>query len=251
MRFPFRLGRLFGIPVEVRASFLLMLAAVLLFMGGLGGILVVLLVFASIVAHELGHSLVARKLGVEVSAIELHFFGGVARLQSQPRSARGELAIAAAGPAVSFALSALAFVMAALSHWWFFELLATINLVLGIFNLIPALPMDGGRILRALLVPRLGFARATEVSVGVSRVASVLFAVVGLAFLQLQLILLAGVLWFMASAELRMARHGYAGSVPSSSGWSRPEWGPPGWGTSYGPPRAPPRSRIVVVRVDD
>lgn len=202
----FRIGRLFNIPLEVRSSFLLMLAAVLLFMGGLSGILIVLLAFASVVAHELGHALVARRLHVEVSAIELHFFGGVARLKSQPHSARDELVIAAAGPAVSFALAAIAFLFAALTGVWFFQLLATINLILGVFNLIPALPMDGGRMLRAFLTPRVGFQRSTEVAVRISRVTSIAFVIIGLGFGQIQLLLLAGVLWFMASNELRMSQ---------------------------------------------
>ena len=83
---PLRFGRVFGIPLEVRMSFLLMLAFVLLFMGGLAGISLVLLAFSSVILHELGHALVARRLGVGVSGIELHFFGGVAKLESQPKS---------------------------------------------------------------------------------------------------------------------------------------------------------------------
>ena len=203
---PLRLGRVFGIPLEARVSFLVMLGVVLLFMGGISGIFLVLLAFSSVVLHELGHALVARKLGVGVLGIELHFFGGVARLESQPRSSSDEVAIAAAGPAVSFVLSALGFLFSFVSGWGFFELFAAVNLVIAVFNLIPALPMDGGRILRALLSGRVGFQRATELAVHVSRVVSAAFALLGLAFFQLQLLLLAGVLWFMASAELRISR---------------------------------------------
>jgi Zn-dependent protease len=247
---PIRLGRLFGIPLEIRGSFLILLAAVMLFLGGLSGILVVLLAFASVILHELGHALVARRLGVGVSSIELHFFGGVARLESQPKSPKDELAIAAAGPAVSFLLGGLSLVLAIASGLWIFELLATINLILGAFNLIPALPMDGGRILRALLEPRLGFARSTQISVKISRVVSVLFAIVGLAFVQLQLLLLAGVLWYMASAELRMSRAQAPNPWPvRHHGYKRGPGQPPGWGPQQGDP-ALARRRIINVRVD-
>jgi Zn-dependent protease len=200
---PLRFGRVFGIPLEARVSFLVMLGLVLLFLGGLSGVFVVLLAFSSVILHELGHALVARRLGVGVSGIELHFFGGVAKLQSQPKSNIDEIAIAAAGPAVSFVLSGIGFLLSFLTGWGIFELLATVNLVIAVFNLIPALPMDGGRILRAFLAGRVGFRRATELSVKISRGVSVAFAVLGLAFAQIQLVLLAGVLWYMASMELR------------------------------------------------
>jgi Zn-dependent protease len=180
-----------------------MLGLVLLFMGGLSGIFVVLLAFSSVILHELGHALVARRLGVQVSGIELHFFGGVAKLQNQPKSNVDEVAIAAAGPAVSFVLAAIGFLLSALTGWFVFELLATVNLVIAVFNLIPALPMDGGRILRASLAGRMGFRHATELSVKISKGVSIAFAVLGLAFGQIQLFLLAGVLWYMASMELR------------------------------------------------
>jgi len=202
----FRFGRVFGIPLEARVSFFVMLAAVLLFMGGLSGIFLVLLAFSSVILHELGHALVARKLGVGVSGIELHFFGGVAKLMSQPRSDADEVKIAAAGPAVSFVLAGLGFLLYFATGLGFFQLLGAVNLVIAVFNLIPALPMDGGRIMRALLSHRIGFRRATHTAVKVSRVVSIAFGVIGLAFFQIQLMLLAVVLWFMASAELRQVQ---------------------------------------------
>ncbi len=182
---PLRFGRVFGIPLEARVSFLVMLGLVLLFMGGLSGIFIVLLAFSSIILHELGHALVARRLGVGVSGIELHFFGGVAKLERQPKSNRDEIAIAAAGPAVSFALSALGFLLSFVTGWAVFDLLAVVNLIIAVFNLIPALPMDGGRILRASLSMRFGHRRATELAVKVSRVVSVAFGVIGLAYMHI------------------------------------------------------------------
>jgi len=197
----FLIGRVAGIPIKARASFLLMLGAVLLFMGGFAGLYVVLLAFASVIAHELGHALVARKLGVGVSGIDLHFFGGVAKLTSQPHSANDEALIAAAGPAVSFVLAGLGFLLYAATGLNGFALVGTVNLVIGLFNLLPALPMDGGRIFRALLSKRIGFQRSTHIAISVSRVVAIAFAVIGLAFMQVQLILLAGVLWVMTNAE--------------------------------------------------
>ncbi|HKE19347.1 MAG TPA: site-2 protease family protein [Kofleriaceae bacterium] len=215
----FRLGSLFGFPIHVNLTFLILLGVVGLTMGGgsaLGAataIAVVLLSFASVVLHELGHALVARHLGVNVSRIELHFFGGAAQMTDQPRSARDEIAIAAAGPAVSFALAGVSLVLAQLSGLGLFALLAWINLVLGAFNLVPALPMDGGRILRAVLSRRMGFLRATEASVQVARVFTVALGVYGLAAHHYYLALLAVLLWLMSSAELMGARRlrGYAG----------------------------------------
>src|SRR5436190_22065529 len=97
----YRIGSVFGFPIRLNLSFLLLLGAVLLWMGGLPGVVAVLLVFASVLLHELGHSVVARRLGVRIASIDLHFFGGAARMVDIPRTARDEIAIAAAGPAVS------------------------------------------------------------------------------------------------------------------------------------------------------
>jgi Zn-dependent protease len=138
---PWRIGRLFGIPLEVNVSFLLLLGFVLLSMGGVTGLIVILAVFASVVVHELGHALLARRLGVPVAGIELSFFGGAAKLMGQPRSAGDEIAIAAAGPAVSFVIAGLAYAAAAVTGVYAFALLASVNLVIGLFNLTPALPI--------------------------------------------------------------------------------------------------------------
>lgn len=200
---------MFGFPIDVNLSFLFLLGIVALTMGGLTGVAVVLLAFASVVLHELGHALVARHLGVRVAGIELHFFGGAARIVDVPRRAGDEIAIAAAGPAVSFALGGLALLLAGLggAAGAFFDLLGWINLVIGAFNLIPALPMDGGRILRALLARRTSYLRATELSVKVARVVAVGFAVFGLVTVHLYLVLLAVLLWVMSTAELTAARY--------------------------------------------
>lgn len=183
-----------------------MLGAVFFFFGGVVGLAVVALAFASVVLHELGHALVARHLGVGVAAIELHFFGGVARMTDEPKSDNDEIAIAVAGPMVSLSLSALSYGIYGLTGWWVFALLASINLFVGVFNMIPAFPMDGGRVLRAVLSKFKGRSRATEIAVKVSRIASIAFAVMALFIGSVQLFLLAGVVWYLASAELRNSR---------------------------------------------
>jgi Zn-dependent protease len=201
-----RLGRILGFPVEVSASFLLLLGVVLLWLGGPWGLIAVTLTFSSVLLHELGHAVVARQRGVPVSAIGLHFFGGAAQMAGAPRSAKDEIAIAAAGPAVSLVLAGLGFGAGALLQSPFVALVGWINLVLAIFNLIPALPMDGGRILRALLTRRLDYVRATDVAVTVARVFTVAFAVLGLAIGNLQLVILSPLLWIMSSRERMIAR---------------------------------------------
>lgn len=199
----YRLGSLFGFPILVNASFFALLAIVFLFVGGIVGVFSVLVAFSSIVLHELGHAVVARLLGVSVKEIELYFFGGMAKLTSQPKRPQDEVAIAAAGPAVSFAIAGLSTLAYAATGWLVFEMLSWINLFIGAFNLIPALPMDGGRIFRALLTLKIGYGRATQIAAKVARGTAIGFAVVGLVTLHLQLMLLAGVLWYLSTAEQR------------------------------------------------
>jgi Zn-dependent protease len=249
----FRLGRLLGFDIELNLSFLLLLGVVLLMTGGLAGVAIVLVAFASVLLHELGHALVARRLDVRVAGIELHFFGGAAKMIEPPRTPGDEIAIAAAGPAVSFALGGLSLLLAAITGAGLFTLLAWINLLLGGFNLLPALPMDGGRILRAALARRMPFARATRVSVTVARWIAggiLLFAVLQGAF---YLALLAVVIWVLGSRELLMAQDGASHyrdqpevevlprDFPTARSEPRGRW-PSGWGGGGG------RGRGFIIR---
>jgi Zn-dependent protease len=202
----FRIGTLFGFPIRVHLSFLVLLGAVLLWMGGLAGVLMVLLVAGSVVVHELGHALVARHLGVPVAGIGLHFFGGAARIVGIPRHPGDEIAIAAAGPAVSFALAGLGHGLAAVTGFQGFALFGWVNLVLAMFNLLPAFPSDGGRILRAWLARRRGLVRATDLAVTVGRVVCVALGVTGLAIGSFQLVIVAVVLWMAGGSERLSAR---------------------------------------------
>ncbi|HEY0484216.1 MAG TPA: site-2 protease family protein [Kofleriaceae bacterium] len=201
-----RLGSVFGFPVEINLSFLLLLGVVFIAYGGLSGVLIVGLTFGSVLLHELGHALVARRHGVHVSGIELSFFGGAAKMVQMPRSADHEIAIAAAGPAVSLVLAGIGLGLGTALYSPFLGLIGWINLVLAGFNLIPALPMDGGRILRALLTRRMDFVRATDVSVQVARVVAVAFGVLGLVYGWYQLLVLAPLLWMMGTRERMIAR---------------------------------------------
>jgi Zn-dependent protease len=216
-----RLGRVFGFPVEINLSFFLLLALVFLVSGGLAGngvaaVVVLCLAFGSVLLHELGHALVARRLGVHVSGIELSFFGGAAKMMQLPRSANHEIEIAAAGPAVSLMLAGVGLGLGAVLHGPLlgplFWAIGSINLVLAGFNLIPALPMDGGRILRALLTRKMGFVRATDIAVKVARVVAVGFGIVGLLGAY-QLLVLAPFLWMMGTREQMLAR-----AVPAMGG---------------------------------
>jgi len=200
-----RLGSVLGFPVELNLSFLLLLGLVLIAFGGVGGVALVLLVFGSVLLHELGHAVVARKLGVHIAGIELSFFGGAAKMVQMPRTATHEALIAAAGPAVSLVLGGLGLGLGALTGTWLLTWLGWTNLIIAAFNLLPALPMDGGRILRALLTRKMDFVRATDVAVTVARVVAVGFVIWGLTG-PFQLLLLAPFLWMMGTQEKALAR---------------------------------------------
>jgi Zn-dependent protease len=246
-----RLGTLAGFPVEVSVSFLLLLGVVYLWLGGIIGVGVVLLTFGSVLLHELGHALVARRLGVRISGIELNFFGGAAKMVELPRTANHEIAIAAAGPAVSLVLAGVGFGLAAVGGPLLAllgSIIGTTNLVIAVFNLIPALPMDGGRILRAALTRRMDFVTATDKAITVSRVFAVAFAAYGLFTAHFQLVMLAPFLWMLGNHERLLARQlahrfaydrdGYAARHADA-----PEVLPRGWGGDPGRPQYVIRQR--------
>ncbi len=162
-------GRIAGVPISVAPSWVLSVIVI----GALGvpvimqvipgtasalavGVSVVLgiLLGASVLAHELGHCFAARLLGMNVTSVRLYLLGGVSELERVPRSPREEAVIAAAGPAVSGLLAGVAWLLAQLTEhgtvlWLLITLLALSNVVVAVFNVLPALPLDGGRVLRA------------------------------------------------------------------------------------------------------
>ena len=187
MPWSFQIARVFGIPIRVHATFLLLPVLVAFtqsggtgMRGSLGSVLLVLVLFVFVVLHELGHSLVAKAFGLRIVDITLLPIGGLARMADPPRTAGQEVLIAVAGPAVNFALAAGFLVLnvalgVSIQH---FDPLApnllvqgfAVNLTLGAFNLVPAFPMDGGRVLRGLLAALFGFRRATRVAVVVGQI---------------------------------------------------------------------------------
>ena len=142
--------------------------------GPVGALVWLLLLFTCVLVHELAHSLVALRAGVKVKEIELLPIGGVSKMDRIPDRPGAEIAIAAAGPATSFSIGVLAISAAALAgmSWWPPDLyrgavlprLGWLNLMLAAFNLIPALPLDGGRVLRAVLERTVGPTRATHLA---------------------------------------------------------------------------------------
>jgi len=183
-RWAWRLGSVAGIPIHVHFTLLLLLLWVLWLDYKSGGpplsqVLVLVGLFASVLLHELGHALVARRLGIQSSEIMLYPFGGVARM-THMGSPPHEFWISLAGPAVNV-LVGLAIMIALGFHaaWVSFRQvlpgtdalrwLMMANFTLAGFNLIPAFPMDGGRIVRAQLARRLGMVRATEIAAGIGQ----------------------------------------------------------------------------------
>jgi len=212
MQWTWRIGKIAGIDAHVHASFLLLVAwAAYSAYAGAGtglavllGVAFLLAVFGSVLLHEVGHALVARRFGIRTRQILLLPIGGVAQLEGEPKTPRQELLIALAGPAVNLAIAANLAVGIAVGMLpaAFFGSVLVANLSLAVFNLIPAFPMDGGRVFRALLATRLGEIRATRIAVTVGKIAAVGFGVVGL-FTNLLLTLVAVFVWFAADAEQR------------------------------------------------
>ncbi len=205
-----------GIPVRVHASFLLLPAFLLWQTGGhvqlwlavIEATLLVLL-FASVVLHELGHALVARHWAMETRSIVLYPFGGVSNFNRRPPGGRAELVIALAGPVVNLALAAVLWLIAAAVSLpaTIAEMtrgLAWINALIAGFNLLPAFPLDGGRVVRGALSDRLGEARATVWAASAGQVTAVVL--IGVGILHEPWLALAGVVLLpAANLELRAA----------------------------------------------
>lgn len=207
-----------GIPIRLHWSFLALGGVYLLLealAGGLsaamaaGGLAV--LVFGSVLLHELGHAMAGRAFGIPTRDITLYPFGGVASMQVQANRPKVELLVALAGPAVNLVLAALGLVALQLGVAEA-GLFVVINLVMGIFNLLPAYPMDGGRVLRAYWTLRGEPVEATMRALKLSRWFAWGFIVLGL-FGSPSLILVGAFLLFVIGAERRrwlaMMRHGW------------------------------------------
>jgi Zn-dependent protease/CBS domain-containing protein len=237
-RWSWHLGTLFGIDVRVHATFFLLVGWVALssLMHGQGwrmaavGVAYIVAVFAIIVMHELGHALTARRFGIATLDITLLPIGGISRLERMPSKPSEELLVAIAGPAVNFALALLlllalvamgtmgdALHLSLVGGSFLAKLLWT-NVALMVFNLIPAFPMDGGRVLRALLaMGHRDYARATDIAARVGQVVAVGFGIVGL-LTNPFLVLIALFVWVGAREEARVTHvHASLAGVPVSS----------------------------------
>ncbi len=208
MRWSYKLGTIFGFPIRVHVSLLIFMGFILMSGSGLFGLILMIAVFASVVLHELGHAVVARRFGLPIIDISLYPFGGMARMGAPPKTTRDEILMAAAGPAVSLAIALVFAVFGYLTGEYTILLLAEINLMLGLFNLVPALPMDGGRIFRAYLAKKRGFFKATTIAARLARWIAAMMAIAGVLYSG-WLLILAAFLLFTSMAEEGAARARY------------------------------------------
>ena len=238
----FRLAEYFDIELRVHWSFAALAGGLGLWvlaetgsLWAVGAILLpIAMVFTCVVFHEYGHALMARHFGIRTQGITLFPIGGVAILEREPASPAQELWIAVAGPAVNFLLAGLLLVGLLATKGMPSELLSApsdasalgwllrVNLLLGTFNLLPALPMDGGRILRAALALRMSNFAATRIASRVARGIAALMIFFGVTRGQWMLALIGTFVWSTAKAELVRAM--VRDALEKRQG---------GWGTSF------------------
>ena len=213
MGWSLKLGKWFGIEVNLHVTFLLLIGFLALTgfaatrnAGAVAGNIGFLLaLFLCVLLHEFGHALAARRYGIPTKDITLLPIGGVARLERMPTDPQQELVVALAGPAVNVVIALALLPIIAVSELPFFERLFSANLFLVAFNLIPAFPMDGGRVLRAGLALKMNYAGATRTAATIGQGFAVLFGLAGL-FTNPFLILIAVFIWFGAAGESQVAQ---------------------------------------------
>jgi len=213
-----QIGKIMGIPIKLHITFLLILPVFgyifannppgsgfsdvsPLLLRYVLGLSVAVLLFACVLLHELGHSYVAKKHGTKIQGITLFLFGGVSSLEDIPRNPKVEFKMALAGPSISLLIGSVLIIFYEflkidipvsdpyLRLVW---LIGYINIVLFIFNLIPAFPMDGGRVLRAILAGRMSYIKATNIAANVGKMFAIFMGIFGL--------IIPGGLWFILIA---------------------------------------------------
>ena len=220
MKWSWKIGEFAGIGVYMHATFLLLLGWVAFVhwqdsqsLGAVvSGLAFILALFLCVVAHEYGHALTARRYGIKTREITLLPIGGVARLERMPDDPRQELWVALAGPAVNVVIAGALFAwlvvtgglvpldQMAVGRGSFFERLMIVNVFLAGFNMLPAFPMDGGRVLRAVLAQRMEYTRATQTAANVGQGMAFLFGFAGL-FGNPMLLFIALFVWIGAAQE--------------------------------------------------
>jgi stage IV sporulation protein FB len=220
MRYTLYAGSYFGIPVRIHFTFPLILAVfgVDAWLDGgwteaVRALLLILAVFVCVVLHEFGHSLQVMRYGIRVRDVVLLPIGGMARAERIPENPRQEIIVAISGPLVNFGLAAILFGVMwiggtpmALENGFLANLFA-INILLGVFNLVPAYPMDGGRILRGLLAFKFSYLRATRYAKSVGQVIALAFVVIGFVYHELFMLpVIAVFIYFGAINEENMIR---------------------------------------------
>jgi Zn-dependent protease len=227
MRWSFKIGRILGVDLYMHFTFLLLLGFVALAnwtvdrtaAAAISGVVFFLLLFACVVLHEYGHVLVARRYGIPTKDITLLPIGGVARLERMPDKPVQELWVALAGPVVNVVIAGALLMGLLLKGGWnpdlsqmfdttrgaLVERLIAVNLFLVIFNMLPAFPMDGGRVLRALLALKMPYAQATGIAASIGQAMAFLFGFIGL-FSNPLLLFIALFVWIGAAQEAAAAR---------------------------------------------
>ena len=223
MKWSWKLGNFAGIDVYLHITFFLLIGWIALsywlqeniLSAVISGVGFILALFASVVLHEYGHALTARRFGVKTRNITLYPIGGVANLERIPEDPKQELWVTLAGPAVNIVIALILYIILLFTQALepfsslnlmggsFIERLMVTNLILVGFNLIPAFPMDGGRVLRALLAMKLEYTTATRIAASVGQVMAFLFGFIGL-FSNPFLVFIALFVWIGAQSEARM-----------------------------------------------
>jgi len=246
----FRIGRVFGIPILIHYTFILVIPLFAWIIGSqialtagmlneiyqvpvdttlitegfipyLLGTIVALGLFGGVLVHELAHSLVARYKGIRINSITLMIFGGIASMEEGTPDPKAELPMALVGPVTSLVVglvcSGLVYAVPAITSSpapagvliFIFGYLGVLNIILFAFNLLPAFPMDGGRVLRAWLAKRMPLHRATKIAADIGKGFAILFGLIGLFFFSPFLILIALFIYIGASMESTAVKYSY------------------------------------------
>ncbi len=246
----FRIGRLFGIPILLHFTFLLVIPLFAWIIGSqitytidmldeiyrisidttyitggympyILGTIVSLGLFFGVFVHELAHSLVARRKGIKIRSITLLIFGGVASMEDESPDPKVELPMALVGPVTSLVFGVLCSALVYLTPMalpdpasagvlvFIFAYVGLLNIILFAFNLLPAFPMDGGRVLRAWLATRMPLHRATKIAADVGKVFAAIFGIIGIVFLNPLLLIIAFFIWIGAGQESAAMRYSY------------------------------------------